>query len=347
MADPRALLKEPAMSHRMRIYALLAAALALSGCILSLDRQLLAPFDGGDDTLSDTIEAHDAQQDDQDPDPDGLLDPEQDDVGVDEHVDFCAAVETACGDGLDEDCDGAVDCADDDCTGSACNDGDICTYDDKCVDRLCSGTPVTCVSETCITRTCNGTSECAVTYNDGSGCDDGEPCTYNDLCSSGSCRGTTISCVGDACISRTCNGTSSCTVSYIAAGTACPADTNACTQDVCDGAGNCTHPVMGNGASCGAAYEWRCCGGTCVNIFTSDANCGGCGITCQGRGCAIMPGTSYAGCHCVYNSHCQVNGPGWTCWDPGTGGYCNCQAHSDCAAGQVCEEPSGHNWCHY
>ena len=38
--------------------------------------------------------------------------------------------ETACADGLDEDCDGQVDCADSDCTGRACaSDGKACTTD--------------------------------------------------------------------------------------------------------------------------------------------------------------------------------------------------------------------------
>jgi len=45
---------------------------------------------------------------------------------------YCAAVEQACDDGLDEDGDGRADCLDADCLGLACSDGGLCLPDGGC-----------------------------------------------------------------------------------------------------------------------------------------------------------------------------------------------------------------------
>ena len=44
----------------------------------------------------------------------------------------CVARGTACAGGIDEDCDGAIDCADPDCAGAACDDGVFCNGSDTC-----------------------------------------------------------------------------------------------------------------------------------------------------------------------------------------------------------------------
>lgn len=207
--------------------------------------------------------------------------------------------ETACTNGLDDDGDGNADCADSDCTGSACDDGNACTHTDTCAAGACTGTSITCASSTCVTRACNGTATC--------------------------------------------------TTSNAGTGTACATDSNACTRDHCNGSGTCVHDRLADGTVCGASYE-RCCTGRCTNLRTSDANCGGCGLSCAGRGCAVMPGTTYPGCRCVSNAQCEASlGTGATCWNRGTDAtwYCNCQANNDCSGAQVCAIVTGHNYCHY
>jgi len=125
-------------------------------------------------------------------------------------------------------------------SGTACNDGNRCTYNDVCNGSgTCGGTAITCTSDQCNARSCNGTSTCTVTPKTGSACDDGYACTYGDTCTSaGGCVGTGITCASDQCNTRSCNGTSTCAVTPLT-GIACD-DGNACTQtDTCQ-AGVCT-----------------------------------------------------------------------------------------------------------
>jgi hypothetical protein len=73
------------------------------------------------------------------------------DAGVD--AGNCAARETKCGDGIDEDCDGMKDCADSDCAAQACNDGDLCT-----VGETCSASTGTCQRGTA--KDCSSPAPC-------------------------------------------------------------------------------------------------------------------------------------------------------------------------------------------
>jgi len=212
----------------------------------------------------------------------------------------CPAHETACTDGVDDDCDGMTDCADSDCNGAACDDGDACTHTDRCA--------------------------------------------------TGACRGTSITCASSACMTRSCNGSATCTATPTAWGTACSIDTNPCTADLCDGSGTCIAWTIDDGTMMGDYYH-RCCGAGLVDIGADDGNCGGCGISCEGRGCALLPGTFFPGCRCAMsNAQCVSSlGAMATCYNRGSDPdwYCNCQQDSNCAAGQTCAIVSGHNYCTY
>ena len=102
----------------------------------------------------------------------------------------CTMRESNCTNGVDDDCDGLADCADPDCNGVACNDGNLCTHTDRCSlsARACTGTAISCVNEPCRTHVCNGTAACTDTdLPTLTPCpDDGNPCTA-DWCGSGTC----------------------------------------------------------------------------------------------------------------------------------------------------------------
>ena len=74
--------------------------------------------------------------------------------------------------------------------GTACNDGQACTYLDVCTNGICGGTPIACTDDPCNFLTCNGTSTCTVTPKpEGTACDDGNACTAPDTCSGCICVG--------------------------------------------------------------------------------------------------------------------------------------------------------------
>src|SRR5262249_30114139 len=47
--------------------------------------------------------------------------------------------------------------------GTACDDGNACTYGDHCDNGVCTGTAIACSNTPCSTQSCNGTSQCTVT----------------------------------------------------------------------------------------------------------------------------------------------------------------------------------------
>jgi cysteine-rich repeat protein len=125
--------------------------------------------------------------------------------------------------GLDDDCDGAIDepglvegklqelcddgnsCTEDACkgdlgcqqtplTGTECFDGNSCTVADHCDAGECVGSPVDCDDDNpCTDDFCNEAGGCLFQDN-AADCDDGDPCTVADECSGGQCSGTTIAC---------------------------------------------------------------------------------------------------------------------------------------------------------
>ncbi|HJL17508.1 MAG TPA: hypothetical protein RMH99_17705, partial [Sandaracinaceae bacterium LLY-WYZ-13_1] len=230
----------------------------------------------------------------------------------------CAASERACDDGLDEDCDHAVDCADDDCGGRACDDGDPCTHGDVCTGGRCEGTAIVCADDDCVTRRCDGTASCVETPRaDGVGCtDEGNPCT-DDVCGGGRCTHP----------SRT--GT-------------CPDDGNPCTTDLCSG-GACTHPSRPDGTSLGG-FD-RCCGGAPVDVSSDPDHCGACGLRCSGSyACTVYDGHPTCDCGAA-NSECH-GGSGFLCST--SYGVCACLSDAACPGSADCvARAGGPDYCTY
>ncbi len=112
-----------------------------------------------------------------------------DGAGVCTHV--AGGAEAACGDGMDDDCDGAADCADADCAGDACGPGGA-----------------TCVGTSCVCP--GGTSESASCTNGvDDDCDGALDCADADCASAPACSCTrtlcTSSCAGGlTCLGGTC-----------------------------------------------------------------------------------------------------------------------------------------------
>ncbi len=351
------------------------ATLALVGCSLALDletptRTIAEPLTDADALPPDATDAADAAAAD-DIAPPALPDAWADATLVDA-VPPPPRPEETCTNGLDDDGDGAVDCDDPDCLDAPCDDGELCTYDDRCAAAgTCEGRPIDCdlpSPNACLTLRCDGSDRCAEVPQDDQPCDDADPCTHDDLCRDGACAGEPITCLSDACVERGCDGSAAC-VEVVLGGAACAGDDNACTDDVCDAAGRCvhtarvsagcaddgnpctadvcdgngqcTHPSLRDGAQCGAARAQACCGGRCVDQRSDQGHCGGCGITCDGRGCDEVAGSG--ACRCASDAVCRQHGPTWTCYQ----NLCNCQSNADCPGAMACAEPPGTNYCHF
>jgi hypothetical protein len=125
--------------------------------------------------------------------------------------------------GLDEDCDGSVDeandiegksvplcdddnpCTEDACLGEEgcthtpltegeCLDGDACTIGDHCEAGICMGAPIACDDgNPCTDDLCDGLGGCEFLANTAS-CDDGDPCTVADGCQATLCVGFAVAC---------------------------------------------------------------------------------------------------------------------------------------------------------
>ncbi len=116
--------------------------------------------------------------------------------------------------GLDDDCDGAIDdvgcddgnaCTDDLCdgaggcvhtaaTGGECLDGNACTIGDHCEAGACVGSPLSCDDGNgCTQDSCDPDLGCQYEYTTDP-CDDGDPCSVGDSCLAGTCVGLPGAC---------------------------------------------------------------------------------------------------------------------------------------------------------
>lgn len=160
-----------------------------------------------------------------------------------------------CNNGVDDDCDGDLDCADADCTGVTCDDGDACTQTDACDadSGACVGSdPISCApaDDACEHEgACNpGTGECEyAVMGDDSACDDGDACTRSDTCQSGICSG--------------------------ADPVACAAPDACHEEGVCSAStGECEYAAKADGSACEDAKICR--GGECIVVGDGDAGTG-------------------------------------------------------------------------
>jgi hypothetical protein len=217
--------------------------------------------------------------------------------------------ESACDDGIDDDCDNTVDCDDADCAGRVCGPrGETCS-DGACDCPTAEDTPALCS---------DGVS------ND---CDDDVDCRDAD------CAGV----VCDAGTGMVCNaGTGLCM--------ACPGlgDEQGAlcgngVDDDCDGLVDCDDPqccprTVCAGRTCGGSELKRCCMDACVSIDRSP-HCGGCRGDCVERASGVE-------FECVQIETAPADGPprfACRCYDLGS--------TLKCPAGMVCAQRREQTLC--
>lgn len=153
--------------------------------------------------------------------------------------------------------------------GTACDDGDLCTWNGACQlsngKETCKSQPVPCNDKNaCTLDVCDPKMGCTYPLANGATCTDGDACTVADTCLGGSCLGKKISCddgklcTDDGCDlasgcthtdnSAPCSDGDACTVPDLCAKGSCVAggpadcdDGNSCTVDVCDSGAGCYH----------------------------------------------------------------------------------------------------------
>jgi hypothetical protein len=204
------------------------------------------------------------------------------------------SIETNCANGLDDDADGELDCADLDCTDRACSTGNACVAGQTCANGACQGgQQVTCTTppSSCFVAggLCVVDAGCRYLAMPGNSCDDNSDCTTMDRCdNTGTCVGQIRQCMQPP--AGQC---------WAAVGV-CVADAGCTYQPAlgatCDDQDNCTTDDR--------------CGG--------DAGCAGTRVTCAPRECSIPSGACTGDGGCLYNA---VDA-GISCGD---GGACNVQ----------------------
>jgi hypothetical protein len=216
------------------------------------------------------------------------------------------ATETICDDGVDDDCDGEIDCFDADCAGRACDDANECTTGETCEKSTCGGGKALACDdgEPCTSDACDPKKGCVNAPRTSGACDDGNACTEGDQCVSGHCKG--------------------------GAAVACD-DKNPCTDDKCDSDTGCAH--VPNKASCddGDACTTgdTCAAGACkpgAAVACDDKN------PCTDDGC-----NAKSGCFSKSNAAACDDGVYCNGADTCASGICSVHAGDPCK--MVCSEP--------
>ncbi len=186
--------------------------------------------------------------------------------------------------------------------GTACDDGDLCTWQGKCDKKACVSVPLTCDdANPCTDDVCVPAKGCTYPVVVSKPCDDKDVCTKGEFCTpTGECKAAQSAvlpcndnnpCTKDSCdMAKGCTATAStdpcsdgdaCTANDACAAGACKPgaaancdDGNTCTADVCDKAAGCYH----------LPFQSPCCtgqtsicddGNPCTND-DCDAGTGGC-----------------------------------------------------------------------
>lgn len=272
--------------------------------------------------------------------------------------------ETFCFDGIDNDEDGTIDCADNDCLGKPCNDEDGCSLSDTCVAiNSCVGTAVDCdgiIQNECALTACVSINDlpgdenyyCTATLNrekgDFGSCQADENCRERD--EFGACIDVIDTCTLGRCIEVVdneddednkddeevrfvCEGANK--VNLTEADGGC-LNGNPCNSYDCE-EGECVydlldHVLCDDGDVCTA--NDTCIQGECLPGSFRDFGCLN-NEECElGSVCTSIPGicNGFAIVQCVLDSDCPL---GSNCLGSEIGG-CTCDDENDCTNGSIC-----------
>jgi hypothetical protein len=212
----------------------------------------------------------------------------------------CAAHETNCSDGLEDDCDNLRDCADPDCLGIACGNNGTCSASG------CTGQQSESLCGDNVDNDGDGKIDCADPDCASKPCSDGNACTTGEVCGAGGCAGgvASVTCTNSAANCRASVGQcipadGGCSFALLDAGSAC-SDALACTRnDTCSAAGACSGIAYTCGPATACAAAGMCLGDGGCNyapspVGTSCDDNGACTHSDQCNGSGVCAGKSYA-----------------------------------------------------
>ncbi len=285
--------------------------------------------------------------------------------------------ESNCGDGVDNDCDGDIDCDDSHCGGdscgangmicsgsncvcsgnggtvqsseSACTDGhdNDCDGSTDCGDPNCNGASCGANGRECISLSCQCSGNGGTAEANESSCTDGHDndCDGTTDCGDTSCNGAWCGANGRECISLSCECSGN--------GGTIEGNESSCTDghdNDCDGATDCADPNC-NGAWCGA-NGMECISGSCQcsgdggTVEGNESSCtDGHDNDCDGSTDCADPNCNGAWCgndgmECISGS-CQCSGNGGT--PQGSESTCNDGDDNDCDGDIDCADSDCNN----
>jgi len=211
---------------------------------------------------------------------------------------ICTPCAEVCNDGIDNDCDGATDCADTNCA-AACQsvsyycDNDSDGYKDASVDGTCTGTgcqPAGC--QVTPGNDCNDTDN-AIHPGAAELCDG-----KNNDCNGSTADGSGESWYGTACDgpdTDLCNeGTYSC-----ASGVQSCSDNTGSTVDLCDGQNNDCNPATADGS--GESWYGTACDGPDTDLCNEGTH----GCTGGAQSCSDSTGNTVEVCNDTLDNDCD------------------------------------------